>query len=107
MFGIAVVPSVLLALGMAISPESPRWLVQVFPAILWYLLLWKQYIHVTIKLMGKKILLNTSKAFFLFIYQILCHKPNHGTVSYGDNLANNPTRLKHIKGEIILCFKYT
>ncbi|KAL5153376.1 Plastidic glucose transporter 4 [Glycine soja] len=28
MFGIAVVPSVLLALGMAISPESPRWLVQ-------------------------------------------------------------------------------
>lgn len=31
MFGIAVVPSVLLALGMAISPESPRWLFQVFP----------------------------------------------------------------------------
>lgn len=30
MFGIAVVPSVLLALGMAISPESPRWLFQVF-----------------------------------------------------------------------------
>jgi len=30
MFGIAVVPSVLLALGMAISPESPRWLYQVF-----------------------------------------------------------------------------
>ncbi|KAL2976823.1 hypothetical protein AAZX31_13G031600 [Glycine max] len=28
MFGIAIVPSVLLALGMAISPESPRWLVQ-------------------------------------------------------------------------------
>ncbi|RDX71713.1 Plastidic glucose transporter 4, partial [Mucuna pruriens] len=28
MFGIAVVPSVLLALGMAISPESPRWLFQ-------------------------------------------------------------------------------
>ncbi|TKY46495.1 Plastidic glucose transporter 4 [Spatholobus suberectus] len=28
MFGIAVVPSVLLALGMAISPESPRWLLQ-------------------------------------------------------------------------------
>ncbi|KAF7811276.1 Plastidic glucose transporter 4 [Senna tora] len=28
MFGIAVVPSILLALGMAISPESPRWLVQ-------------------------------------------------------------------------------
>lgn len=30
MFGISVVPSVLLALGMAISPESPRWLFQVF-----------------------------------------------------------------------------
>lgn len=30
MFGIAIVPSVLLALGMAVSPESPRWLVQVF-----------------------------------------------------------------------------
>lgn len=29
MFGIAVIPSVLLALGMAISPESPRWLFQV------------------------------------------------------------------------------
>lgn len=29
MFGIAVVPSVLMALGMAISPESPRWLFQV------------------------------------------------------------------------------
>ncbi|KAL2335258.1 hypothetical protein Fmac_016471 [Flemingia macrophylla] len=28
MFGIAVVPSVLLALGMGISPESPRWLFQ-------------------------------------------------------------------------------
>ncbi|ONK66388.1 uncharacterized protein A4U43_C06F7320 [Asparagus officinalis] len=28
MFGIAIVPSVLLALGMAISPESPRWLIQ-------------------------------------------------------------------------------
>ncbi|QCE12933.1 MFS transporter [Vigna unguiculata] len=28
MFGITVVPSVLLALGMAISPESPRWLFQ-------------------------------------------------------------------------------
>ncbi|KAG1330649.1 plastidic glucose transporter 4 [Cocos nucifera] len=28
MFGIAIVPSVLLALGMAISPESPRWLFQ-------------------------------------------------------------------------------
>lgn len=28
MFGIAIVPSVLLALGMAFSPESPRWLVQ-------------------------------------------------------------------------------
>ncbi|KAK9064940.1 hypothetical protein SSX86_016323 [Deinandra increscens subsp. villosa] len=28
MFGIAVIPSVLLALGMAFSPESPRWLVQ-------------------------------------------------------------------------------
>ncbi|CAK8533208.1 unnamed protein product [Lathyrus sativus] len=28
MFGIAVVPSVLLALGMAIAPESPRWLFQ-------------------------------------------------------------------------------
>ncbi|KAM1078366.1 hypothetical protein ACFX19_026046 [Malus domestica] len=28
MFGIAVVPSVLLALGMAVSPESPRWLFQ-------------------------------------------------------------------------------
>lgn len=30
MFGIAVVPSVLLVLGMAIAPESPRWLFQVF-----------------------------------------------------------------------------
>lgn len=29
MFGIAVIPSVLLALGMAFSPESPRWLYQV------------------------------------------------------------------------------
>lgn len=29
MFGIAIIPSVLLALGMAISPESPRWLFQV------------------------------------------------------------------------------
>ncbi|KAJ1412740.1 Sugar/inositol transporter [Sesbania bispinosa] len=28
MFGIAIVPSVLLALGMGISPESPRWLYQ-------------------------------------------------------------------------------
>ncbi|KAG1334763.1 plastidic glucose transporter 4 [Cocos nucifera] len=28
MFGIAIVPSVLMALGMAISPESPRWLFQ-------------------------------------------------------------------------------
>lgn len=29
MFGITVVPSILLALGMTISPESPRWLFQV------------------------------------------------------------------------------
>jgi len=29
MFGIAIVPSILLALGMAICPESPRWLYQV------------------------------------------------------------------------------
>jgi hypothetical protein len=29
MFGIAVIPSILLALGMAFSPESPRWLFQV------------------------------------------------------------------------------
>lgn len=28
MFGIAIVPSVLMALGMAFSPESPRWLLQ-------------------------------------------------------------------------------
>ncbi|KAI3665551.1 hypothetical protein L6452_44178 [Arctium lappa] len=28
MFGFAVIPSLLLALGMAFSPESPRWLVQ-------------------------------------------------------------------------------
>ncbi|EPS69328.1 hypothetical protein M569_05434, partial [Genlisea aurea] len=28
MFGISIIPSVLLALGMAISPESPRWLYQ-------------------------------------------------------------------------------
>eukprot|EP00268_Persea_americana_P041378 TRINITY_DN4119_c0_g2_i1.p1 TRINITY_DN4119_c0_g2~~TRINITY_DN4119_c0_g2_i1.p1 ORF type:complete len:540 (+),score=102.45 TRINITY_DN4119_c0_g2_i1:2103-3722(+) len=28
MFGIAVVPSILMALGMTISPESPRWLFQ-------------------------------------------------------------------------------
>jgi hypothetical protein len=30
MFGIAVVPSILLAVGMAFSPESPRWLFQVY-----------------------------------------------------------------------------
>lgn len=30
MFGVAIVPSILLALGMAFSPESPRWLFQVF-----------------------------------------------------------------------------
>ena len=30
MFGLAIVPSGLLALGMAFSPESPRWLIQVF-----------------------------------------------------------------------------
>ena len=30
MFGIAILPSILLALGMAVSPESPRWLFQVF-----------------------------------------------------------------------------
>jgi hypothetical protein len=29
MFGISVVPSILLVLGMAICPESPRWLYQV------------------------------------------------------------------------------
>ena len=29
MFGVAVVPSILLAVGMAFSPESPRWLFQV------------------------------------------------------------------------------
>lgn len=29
MFGVAVIPSVLLVVGMAFSPESPRWLVQV------------------------------------------------------------------------------
>jgi MFS family permease len=28
MFGVAVVPSILLAVGMAFSPESPRWLFQ-------------------------------------------------------------------------------
>lgn len=28
MFGISIIPAILLALGMAISPESPRWLVQ-------------------------------------------------------------------------------
>ncbi|GAB4827886.1 hypothetical protein Ancab_034770 [Ancistrocladus abbreviatus] len=28
MFGIAIVPSILLAIGMAMSPESPRWLFQ-------------------------------------------------------------------------------
>lgn len=33
MFGIAVVPSILLAVGMAFSPESPRWLFQVSFAI--------------------------------------------------------------------------
>lgn len=33
MFGVALIPSVLLALGMAFSPESPRWLFQVFSAI--------------------------------------------------------------------------
>jgi len=30
MFGIAAIPSVLLALGMTMCPESPRWLFQVF-----------------------------------------------------------------------------
>lgn len=30
MFGIAILPCILLALGMAVSPESPRWLFQVF-----------------------------------------------------------------------------
>jgi hypothetical protein len=30
MFSISAVPAVLLALGMAFSPESPRWLFQVF-----------------------------------------------------------------------------
>ena len=30
MFGVAVAPSILLALGMVFSPESPRWLFQVF-----------------------------------------------------------------------------
>lgn len=44
MFGIAVIPSILLALGMAISPESPRWLVQVFFATLFSLLLLRQYV---------------------------------------------------------------
>lgn len=29
MFGISMVPAILLAVGMAISPESPRWLYQV------------------------------------------------------------------------------
>lgn len=29
MFGISVVPAILLAVGMAMSPESPRWLYQV------------------------------------------------------------------------------
>lgn len=29
MFGIAAVPSILMGLGMTISPESPRWLFQV------------------------------------------------------------------------------
>lgn len=29
MFSIALVPSVLLAVGMVFSPESPRWLYQV------------------------------------------------------------------------------
>lgn len=33
MFGIAVVPSVLLAIGMMFSPESPRWLFQVFHSL--------------------------------------------------------------------------
>ena len=30
MFGVAIIPSVLLGLGMIFSPESPRWLFQVF-----------------------------------------------------------------------------
>lgn len=38
MFGIAVVPTFLLDVGMITSPESPRWLFQVF-LLLWYLLL--------------------------------------------------------------------
>lgn len=43
MFGIAAVPSILLALGMGFSPESPRWLFQVFP-LTFYGLLWRKYI---------------------------------------------------------------
>lgn len=49
MFGLAVIPSVLLALGMAFSPESPRWLYQVpfsklehmpmFDVIVWSIML--------------------------------------------------------------------
>lgn len=35
MFGISAVPAILLALGMAFSPESPRWLFQV---LLWTLI---------------------------------------------------------------------
>lgn len=31
MFGVAIVPSILFAIGMGFSPESPRWLFQVFP----------------------------------------------------------------------------
>jgi len=45
MFGITVVPSVLLALGMTISPESPRWLFQVvlqYCAVFYYATI---YIH--------------------------------------------------------------
>ncbi|KAK8939286.1 Plastidic glucose transporter 4 [Platanthera guangdongensis] len=33
MFGISIIPAILLALGMAISPESPRWLVQYYVAL--------------------------------------------------------------------------
>lgn len=39
MFGIAAIPSILLALGMAFSPESPRWLFQVSCEIIhWHLI---------------------------------------------------------------------
>lgn len=51
MFGIAVVPSILLALGMTICPESPRWLYQV--GLLYYVVICYGYNTFTCNLSRK------------------------------------------------------